>query len=54
MSTNHLEEELSSILKVVPTDDLTRIRICSSVDRLIDSHPDIFIKVIRTFAPKTP
>lgn len=38
-------EELKAILKIVPIDDLTVIRICASVEKFREKHPQVYARV---------
>jgi len=39
-------EEFKALLKIVPTDALTTIRICDSVEKFRDKYPRAYAKVM--------
>jgi len=41
-------EEFKAILKIVPTDALTAIRICDSVEKFRTNHPRVYATVMET------
>jgi len=41
-------EEFKAILKIVPTDDLTAIRICDSVEKFRKKHPRAYARIMES------